>query len=121
MNKRFEAFLRAQYADEIAIMMEIAPDYLAITRQPLRQHHLLEKLQRRATKVEHKSDRAKAFPLHRRAEFSRVTLARSVEGRGRRCVGMIVHTDPGTATRSSSPSRPTPSLASVICGRAPAV
>ena len=33
INKRFEAFLRAQYADEIAIMMEIAPDYLAITRQ----------------------------------------------------------------------------------------
>ena len=33
VNKRFEAFLRAQYADEIAIMMEIAPDYLAITRQ----------------------------------------------------------------------------------------
>ena len=33
INKRFEAFLRAQYADEIAIMTEIAPDYLAITRQ----------------------------------------------------------------------------------------
>ena len=33
IKKRFEAFLRAQYADEIAIMMEIAPDYLAITRQ----------------------------------------------------------------------------------------
>ena len=33
INKRFEAFLRAQYADEIAIMREIAPDYLAITRQ----------------------------------------------------------------------------------------
>jgi hypothetical protein len=33
IDKRFEAFLRAQYADEIAIMMEIAPDYLAITRQ----------------------------------------------------------------------------------------
>jgi hypothetical protein len=33
INKRFEAFLRAQYADEIAIMMEIAPNYLAITRQ----------------------------------------------------------------------------------------
>ena len=33
INKRFVAFLRAQYADEIAIMMEIAPDYLAITRQ----------------------------------------------------------------------------------------
>src|ERR1700704_1177838 len=35
INKRFEAFLRAQYADEIAIMMEIAPDYLAITRQAI--------------------------------------------------------------------------------------
>ena len=33
INKRFEAFLRAQYADEIAIMMEVSPDYLAITRQ----------------------------------------------------------------------------------------
>jgi hypothetical protein len=33
INKRFVAFLRAQYAGEIAIMMEIAPDYLAITRQ----------------------------------------------------------------------------------------
>ena len=33
IDKRFVAFLRAQYADEIAIMMEIAPDYLAITRQ----------------------------------------------------------------------------------------
>jgi hypothetical protein len=33
VNKRFEAFLRARYADEIAFMMEIAPDYLAITRQ----------------------------------------------------------------------------------------
>jgi hypothetical protein len=33
INKRFVAFLRAQYADEIAIFMEIAPDYLAITRQ----------------------------------------------------------------------------------------
>ena len=33
VNKRFKAFLRAQYADDIAIMMEIAPDYLAITRQ----------------------------------------------------------------------------------------
>ena len=33
VHKRFEAFLRAQYADEIAIMTEIAPDYLTITRQ----------------------------------------------------------------------------------------
>jgi len=33
VNKRFEALLRAQYDDEIAIMMEIAPDYLTITRQ----------------------------------------------------------------------------------------
>ena len=33
IDKRFEAFLRAQYADEIAIMMEIAPDYLGITRK----------------------------------------------------------------------------------------
>jgi hypothetical protein len=33
INKRFEAFLRASYADEIAATMDIAPDYLAITRQ----------------------------------------------------------------------------------------
>jgi hypothetical protein len=32
INKRFETFLRATYADEIAAMMDIAPDYLAITR-----------------------------------------------------------------------------------------
>jgi hypothetical protein len=33
INKRFETFLRANYVDEIAAMMDIAPDYLAITRQ----------------------------------------------------------------------------------------
>jgi hypothetical protein len=33
INKRFEAFLRTSYGDEIAAMMVIAPDYLAITRQ----------------------------------------------------------------------------------------
>jgi hypothetical protein len=33
INKRFEAFLHANYADEIAAMMEITPDYLAITRE----------------------------------------------------------------------------------------
>jgi hypothetical protein len=33
INKRFEAFLRANYADEIAAMMEITPDYLTITRE----------------------------------------------------------------------------------------
>jgi hypothetical protein len=33
IGKRFEAFLRAHYSDEIAIVMQIAPDYLAITRQ----------------------------------------------------------------------------------------
>jgi hypothetical protein len=33
INKRFEAFLHANYADEIATMLEIAPDYLAITRE----------------------------------------------------------------------------------------
>ena len=33
IGKRFEAFLRAHYSDEIAIVMKIAPDYLAITRQ----------------------------------------------------------------------------------------
>jgi hypothetical protein len=32
-NKRFVAFLRANYADEIAMMMEIAPDYISITKQ----------------------------------------------------------------------------------------
>ena len=33
IGKRFEAFLRAYYRDEITIVMQIAPDYLAITRQ----------------------------------------------------------------------------------------
>src|ERR1700733_2070983 len=33
IGKRFEAFLRAHYSDEIATVMKIAPDYLAITRQ----------------------------------------------------------------------------------------
>jgi hypothetical protein len=33
INKRFEAFMRTHCADEIAAMMDIAPDYLAITRQ----------------------------------------------------------------------------------------
>ena len=33
VNRRFEVFLRANYADEIASMMEITPDYLAITRE----------------------------------------------------------------------------------------
>jgi hypothetical protein len=33
INERFEAFLRANYADEIAAIMDIFPDYLAITRQ----------------------------------------------------------------------------------------
>ena len=33
IGKRFEAFLRAHYSDEVAIVMRIAPDYLAITRQ----------------------------------------------------------------------------------------
>ena len=33
IGKRFEAFLRAHYRDEITIVMQIAPDYLAITRQ----------------------------------------------------------------------------------------
>ena len=33
ITKRFEAFLRANYADEIVAMMDIAPDYLAITRR----------------------------------------------------------------------------------------
>jgi hypothetical protein len=32
VHKRFKAFLLAECADEIAIMMDIAPDYLAITR-----------------------------------------------------------------------------------------
>ena len=33
IGKRFEAFLRAHYSDEITIVMQIAPDYLAITKQ----------------------------------------------------------------------------------------
>jgi hypothetical protein len=33
IGKRFEVFLRAHYSDEIGIVMQIAPDYLAITRQ----------------------------------------------------------------------------------------
>jgi hypothetical protein len=33
INKRFEVFLRANYADEIAAMIDIAPNYLAITKQ----------------------------------------------------------------------------------------
>ena len=33
IGKRFEAFLRAHYSNEITIVMQIAPDYLAITRQ----------------------------------------------------------------------------------------
>ena len=33
IGKRFEAYLRAHYSDEITIAMQIAPDYLAITRQ----------------------------------------------------------------------------------------
>jgi hypothetical protein len=33
IGKRFEAYLRAHYSDEITIVMQIAPDYLAITRQ----------------------------------------------------------------------------------------
>jgi hypothetical protein len=33
LETQFEAFLRARYADEIAKMLEIVPDYLAITRR----------------------------------------------------------------------------------------
>ena len=33
IGKRFEAFLRTHCSDEITIVMQIAPDYLAITRQ----------------------------------------------------------------------------------------
>jgi hypothetical protein len=33
INKRFEVFLHANYADEIAAMKVIAPDYLTITRK----------------------------------------------------------------------------------------
>ncbi len=32
INKRFEAFLRANYANQIATIMRIVPDYLRITR-----------------------------------------------------------------------------------------
>ena len=37
ITQRFEAFLHANYADEIA-MMDIAPDYLAITRRIVEGH-----------------------------------------------------------------------------------
>ena len=33
IDKRFEAFLRVNYADEIAMMIDIAPDYISITKQ----------------------------------------------------------------------------------------
>ena len=33
IDRRFEAFLRANYADEIAMMIDIAPDYISITKQ----------------------------------------------------------------------------------------
>ena len=33
IDKRFEAFLRANYADEIAMMIDIAPDFISITKQ----------------------------------------------------------------------------------------
>jgi hypothetical protein len=33
ITQRLEAFLHANYADEIIAMMDIAPDYLAITRR----------------------------------------------------------------------------------------
>jgi hypothetical protein len=33
IGKRFEAFLRAHYSDELTNVIQIAPDYLAITRQ----------------------------------------------------------------------------------------
>ena len=36
-NKKFVAFLNATYRDEMASMMRIAPDYLAITRQVIEQ------------------------------------------------------------------------------------
>ena len=39
ITKRFEAFLHANYADEIVAMMDIAPDYLAITRMTVEQSH----------------------------------------------------------------------------------
>ena len=33
IDRRVDAFLRANYADEIATLMQIDPDYLGITRQ----------------------------------------------------------------------------------------
>jgi hypothetical protein len=33
INKRFEAFLLANYTDEIVAMMDVTPDYLEITRR----------------------------------------------------------------------------------------
>jgi hypothetical protein len=33
IDRRVDAFLRANYADEIARLMQIGPDYLGITRQ----------------------------------------------------------------------------------------
>jgi hypothetical protein len=33
IDRRVDAFLRANYADEIATLMQIGPDYLSITRQ----------------------------------------------------------------------------------------
>jgi hypothetical protein len=33
IDRRFSAFLRANYADEIVTLMQIGPDYLGITRQ----------------------------------------------------------------------------------------
>jgi hypothetical protein len=33
IDRRADAFLRANYADEIATLMQIGPDYLGITRQ----------------------------------------------------------------------------------------
>jgi hypothetical protein len=33
IDRRVDAFLRANYADEVATLMQIGPDYLAITRQ----------------------------------------------------------------------------------------
>ena len=38
IDKRFEAFLRANYADEIAMMIDIAPDYISITKRPSKGH-----------------------------------------------------------------------------------
>ena len=70
INKRFEAFLRAQYADEIAIMMEIAPDYLAITRQAVET-------------TSGNRGRPKALPLHRRADCQ-ITLTHNVEPESRK-------------------------------------